>query len=96
MDQLVNAINSRVNRVTKLAPNRITKKYVPHLVSLSAQTRFLQKPKFYIGDIVRIVKRTKNSERDTNNPLLTRYLRVQIFQRCHRQPTLLLTQTRKK
>ena len=45
------------------------------MVSLSAQTSILQNSKFYIGDFVRIVKRTKYSERDTNNLLLTRYLR---------------------
>ena len=57
LDQFVNTINSRVNRVTKLSPNKVTKKNVPRLVSLSAQTSFLQKPKFYIGDFVRIVKK---------------------------------------
>ena len=50
-------INSRVNRVTKLAPNRVTKKDVPRLVSLSAQTIKFQRPKFYGGDFVRIVKK---------------------------------------
>ena len=59
MDQFVNTINSRVNRVTKLAPNKVTKKDVPRLVSLSAQTSIRQKPKFYIGDFVRIVKKDK-------------------------------------
>ena len=55
----MNAINSRVNRVTKLAPNKVTKKDVPRLVSLSAQTSILQKTKFYIGDFVRLVKKDK-------------------------------------
>ena len=32
LDQFVNTINSRVNRVTKLAPNKVTKKDVPRLV----------------------------------------------------------------
>ena len=59
LDQFVNTINSRVNRVTKLAPNKVTKKDVPRLVSLSAQTSIRQKPKFYIGDFVRIVKKDK-------------------------------------
>ena len=57
MDQFVNTINSLVNLVTKLVPNKVTKKYVPRLVSLSAQTSILQKPKFYIGEFVRIVKK---------------------------------------
>ena len=51
-------INSRVNRVTKLSPNfKVTKKDVPRLVSLSAQTIKFQRPKFYVGDFVRIVKK---------------------------------------
>ena len=50
-------INSRVNRVTKLAPNRVTKKDVPRLVSLSAQTIKFQRPKIYVGDFARIVKK---------------------------------------
>ena len=59
LDQFVNTIKSRVNPVTKLAPNKVTKKDVPRLVSLSAQTSIRQKPKFYIGDFVRIVKKDK-------------------------------------
>ena len=55
----MNTISSRVNRVTKLAPNKVTKKYAPRLVSLSAQLSILQKPKFYIGDFVGIVKKDK-------------------------------------
>ena len=52
-------INSRVNRVTKIAPNKVTTKNVPRLVSLAAQTSSTQKPKFYIGDFVRVVKKDK-------------------------------------
>ena len=48
-------INSRVNR----APNKVTKKDVPRLESLIAQKSTTQKPKFYIGDFVRIVKKDK-------------------------------------
>ena len=48
-------INSRVNRVTKIAPNKVTKKDVPRLVSLTVQTSSNQKPKFYIGDCSNIV-----------------------------------------
>ena len=55
LDQFVKTSNSRVNRVTKPAPNRVTKKDVPRLVSLSAQTIKFQRPQFYVGDFVRIV-----------------------------------------
>ena len=57
LDQFVKTITPRVNRVTKLAPNRVTKKDVLRLVSLSAQTIKFQRPKFYVGDFVRIVKK---------------------------------------
>ena len=61
LDQFVKTINSRVNRVTQLAgnPNKVTKKDVPRLVSLTAQTSTTQKPKVYVGDFVRIVKKDK-------------------------------------
>ena len=52
-------INSRVNRVTKPAPNKVTKKDVPRLVSLIKETSTTQKPKFYVGEFVRIVKKDK-------------------------------------
>ena len=52
-------INSRVNRVTRIAPNKVTKKDVPRRVSLAAQTSSTQKPKFHIGDFVRVVKKDK-------------------------------------
>ena len=58
-DQFVKTINSRVNRVTKLAPNKVTKKDVLRLVSLTVETRRSQKPKLYVGDFVRIVKKEK-------------------------------------
>ena len=57
LDQFVKTINSRVNRITKTAPNKDTKTDVPRLVSLAAQTSSTQKPKFYIGDFLRVVKK---------------------------------------
>ena len=60
LDQFVKTINSRVNRVTKLAPNKVSKKDIPRLVSLTVETRRSQKPKLYVGDFVRIVKKEKN------------------------------------
>ena len=96
LDQFVNTINSRVNRVTKLAPNKVTKNDVPRLVSLSAQTSIRQKPKFYIGDFVRIVKTDEAFRNGYKQSFTDEVLRLQIFRRCHRKPTLLLTQTKKK
>ena len=59
LDQFVKTINSRVNRVTKLAPNKVTKKDLPRLMCFITQTSTTQKPKFYVGDFVRIVKKDK-------------------------------------
>ena len=54
----VQTINSRLNRLRKLAPNNVTRKHVPGLVSLIANSswKLVQKPKFYVGDYVRIAK----------------------------------------
>ena len=59
MDQFVKTVNSRVNRITKLASNKFTKKDVPKLVSLTVETRRSQKPKLYVGNFVRTVKKEK-------------------------------------
>ena len=58
LSEFVNTINSRVNRVTKLAPNKVFKKHETYLVSLNAEksNKFLRKPKFEKGDLVRIAK----------------------------------------
>ena len=60
LDKLVDfmkIINSHVNRVTKLALNKVTKKDVPRLASLSAEQVVSQKPSFFVEDFVRIVKK---------------------------------------
>ena len=58
LPDFVNTINSRVNRVTKLAPNKVFKKHEPFLVSLATEqsNKFLRQPKFKVGDFVRIAK----------------------------------------
>ena len=55
LPQFVNTINSRVNRVTQLAPNKVFKKYEPFLVSLGINTTKYN-PKYEKGDLVRIAK----------------------------------------
>ena len=57
LDSFVKTINSRVNRTIKIAPNTVTKKDVPRLLSLIANTTFSQKPKIFVGDLVRILKK---------------------------------------
>ena len=41
-----------------MAPNKVTRKHLPALVSLIANSssKLVQKPKFYVGDYVRIAK----------------------------------------
>ena len=77
LDDFVKTIKSRIYRITKLAPNKVTKKDVPRLVSLSAETTVSQTLRFLVGDFARIVKKRKLSERATNNRfrLLTKFLR---------------------
>ena len=55
LPQFVNTINSRVNRVTQLAPNKTFKKHEPFLISLAISTKKF-KPKYEEGDLVRIAK----------------------------------------
>ena len=56
LQNFVKTINSRINRVTGLAPSKVSKKHVFSLVSLSlrASEKLIRRPKFQIGDFVRI------------------------------------------
>ena len=58
LQDFVNAINSRTNRVTNLAPNKVTKKDVPRLISLRAEhsLKLVRRPKPNVGDYVRLAK----------------------------------------
>ena len=50
-------IDPRHNRITKFAPNKVTIKDVLRFVSLSAETTVSQKHRFFVEDLVRIVKK---------------------------------------
>ena len=58
LQDFVNAINSRTKCVTNLAPNKVTKKDVPRLISLRAEQslKLVRRPKLYVGDYVRLAK----------------------------------------
>ena len=58
LQDFVNAINSRTNRVTNLAPNKVTKKDVPRLISLRAEQslKLVRRPKLYVCDYVRFAR----------------------------------------
>ena len=58
LHSFIQTINSRDNRVTKLAPNKVTEKDVPYLISLilDASTKLARRPKFYVGEILRTSK----------------------------------------
>ena len=55
LQSFVQTIESRVDRVTKLAPNKVTKKDVPYLISLifNASAIPVRRPKLYVGDFLR-------------------------------------------
>ena len=55
LPEFVKTINTRVNRVTGLAPYKVSKKDTAHLVSLTNVNR-ARRPRFAVGDIVRIAK----------------------------------------
>ena len=55
LPQFVNTINTHVNRVTQLAPNKVFKKHEPFFISLAINTT-KYKPKYEKGDFVRIAK----------------------------------------
>ena len=59
LDSFVKTINSRVNRTIKLAPNKVTNKDTPRLISLIANNTFSQKPKILVDDFVQILKKEK-------------------------------------
>ena len=58
VSNFVQTINSRINRVTEIAPNKFSEKDVPYLLSLNAiaSEELVSRPKFWIGDFVRISK----------------------------------------
>ena len=56
LQSFVQTNNSRVNRVTKLAPNKVTKKDVPYMLSVTfnASATLVRQTKIYSGDFVPI------------------------------------------
>ena len=54
IQNFVSLINSRPNRTTKIAPKSFTKLVVPYLFSLSANANPVWKPRYQVGDILRI------------------------------------------
>ena len=58
LQQFVETILSGMNRVTKLAPNKVTRKHVAALVSLieNCSSKLVKQQKFYLDDLVLIAK----------------------------------------
>ena len=56
LQDFVRTINTRVNRVTNLAPSKVTKKHTSHLVSLTIDTKNIRRAKLKVGQSVRIAK----------------------------------------
>ena len=83
LQDFVNTINSRTNRVIKLAPNKVTKKDVPRLISLRAEQslKLVHRPKLYVGNFVRIAKIDIPFRKVINNPSLTKFLKYLTYQK---------------
>lgn len=62
LQEFVNVINCRVNRVTKLAPKDVHKSDVPYLISLQGSNP-VRKPKFQVGQLVRIKRKVETFHR---------------------------------
>ena len=62
LDNFAKTINSRVNRITKLAPNKVTKREVPRIVSLTVETPAVINQNFMLVT-VRIVKKEESPKR---------------------------------
>ena len=58
LQEFVHTINSRTTRDIKKAPNKKTKKDVPHLISLRVEQsqKLVRQPKLYVGGFVRLAK----------------------------------------
>ena len=84
MPQFVKTINSRVNRVTQLAPNKVFKKHEPFLISLAINTT-KYKPKYEKGDIVRIAKHDETFRKGYKQNYTDEVF--YHFQNCYREST---------
>ena len=77
LQDFVDIINSRINRVTGLAPKKITTRLESQLVSLvtNQNTKDLQKPKFKPGDFVRVLK-IKFTKKNYSKTSMTKSLKL--------------------
>ena len=73
LQSFVRTINSRVNRMTGMAPNKVAQKHVKRLLSLTAErsSKVVRTPKFKIDDRVTIAKQDLPFKKDTNKASLT-------------------------
>ena len=71
-------INSRVNRLTGLAPNKILKRHVPKIISLQAEQsrKLVRKPRYKIGNRVRIAKEDLPFKRSSRQNVTDEVFRV--------------------
>ena len=62
LQQFVNVINCRVNRITKLSPKDVEKSDVPYLIALQCCNQ-IREPKYKIGQQVRIKRKIETFHR---------------------------------
>ena len=96
LDDFVKTINSRINRTTKLAPNKASKNDVLRLVSLSAETTVSQKPRFFVADFVRTVKKDKAFRKGYEQSYTDKVFEITDFRHYFRHHIPSLMQTKKK
>ena len=88
LPQFVNTVNSRGNRVTHLAPNKVFKKHEPNLISLAINTT-KYKPKYEKGDLVRIAKHDEKFRTGYKKIIQTKFSRYSKLLPCVHQRTIL-------
>ena len=84
LSHFVSTINSRVNCVTMLAPNKVTKKHEPHLRSLAAEqsSKFVKNLKFNLRDKGRIAKQDlplKKGYKQSFTDKIVTIIKISIF-----------------
>ena len=96
LQSFLQTIKSRGNRVTKLAPNKVTKKDVPYLISLvfDATTKLVGRPNFTLGTLCEYQKRIFLLEKDTSKPLPMKFMRLTIY--LQQIPLLIISLTQPK
>ena len=89
LQSFVNTIGSRVTGLTKLAPNNVSRKHVPHLCPLAAE-KLKEFIRNHVSKLVKqcaLPKRTYPSTKVTSKIIQTKFIRSEKFQLSTLQDT---------